>query len=225
MVIWSDAIIQEAMERASEFYLPDSAFYYMSNIERLSKEKCIPDNQDILRSRMKTTGIAETTFVMDPLTINLYDVGGQRSERKKWIHCFEGVTSVIFVIGLTEYNQTLAEDANVNRLQESIQLFDSIVNSRWFIRSSIIFFMNKTDLFRDRLKRFPLELYYSDYVHGADSKKAAKFILLQFLELNHQNLKIYPHYTNATDTSQIKAVFTAIKDTLAQNYLKGHGLL
>ena len=230
--LWQDPVIEEAMARGSEFYLPDSTqlyliflFSFMGCIEKLTKPGYIPDEQDILRTRAKTSGIVETKFTIDPLSINLYDVGGQRSERKKWIHCFEGVTSVIFVIGLTEYNQVLLEDPSVNRLSESIQLFDSVVNSRWFLRSSIIFFMNKTDLFKERLKRFPLEQYFSDYTSGFDPGKAAKYILLQFSEVNRQKLKIYPHYTNATDTSQIKVVFTAIKDTLVQNFLKGNGLL
>ena len=197
----------------------------MNELERVCKPGFLPSDQDILRSRAKTSGIVETKFTIEPLSINLFDVGGQRSERKKWIHCFEGVTSVIFVIGLTEYNQVLLEDPSVNRLQESIVLFDSVVNSRWFLRSSIIFFMNKTDLFKERLRRFPLEKYFTDYASGNDPGKAAKYILLQFSEVNRQKLKIYPHYTNATDTSQIKVVFTAIKDTLVQNFLKGNGLL
>jgi len=40
----------------------------------------------------------------------MFDVGGQRSERKKWIHCFEGVTAIIFIVALSEYDLTLAED-------------------------------------------------------------------------------------------------------------------
>eukprot|EP00834_Sanchytrium_tribonematis_P004997 NODE_276_length_10970_cov_0.627909.p8 type:complete len:163 gc:universal NODE_276_length_10970_cov_0.627909:2378-1890(-) len=162
---------------------------------------------------------------MEPLIISMFDVGGQRSERKKWIHCFEGVTSLIFVMGLTEYSQRLLEDENVNRLIESIKLFDSVVNSRWFIRSSIIFFMNKTDLFKEKLKSIPLQSYLPDYNGDPDPNKAAKYILNQFVEVNRQKLKIYPHLTCATDTNQIKVVFKAIKDTLVQNFLKGNGLL
>ena len=40
----------------------------------------------------------------------MFDVGGQRSERKKWIHCFEGVTAIIFIVAMSEYDLTLAED-------------------------------------------------------------------------------------------------------------------
>ena len=40
----------------------------------------------------------------------MFDVGGQRSERKKWIHCFEGVTAIIFCVAMSEYDMMLAED-------------------------------------------------------------------------------------------------------------------
>lgn len=42
----------------------------------------------------------------------MVDVGGQRSERRKWIHCFESVTSIIFLVALSEYDQVLAECDN-----------------------------------------------------------------------------------------------------------------
>ena len=42
----------------------------------------------------------------------MFDVGGQRSERKKWIHCFESVTSIIFCTALSEYDQVLLEQRN-----------------------------------------------------------------------------------------------------------------
>jgi len=43
----------------------------------------------VLRARSKTTGITETEFEVDSTKFRMVDVGGQRSERKKWIHCFE----------------------------------------------------------------------------------------------------------------------------------------
>ena len=42
----------------------------------------------------------------------MVDVGGQRSERRKWIHCFENVTSIIFLVALSEYDQILFESEN-----------------------------------------------------------------------------------------------------------------
>lgn len=39
----------------------------------------------------------------------MVDVGGQRSERRKWIHCFQNVTSIMFLVALSEYDQVLVE--------------------------------------------------------------------------------------------------------------------
>ena len=50
------------------------------------------------------------------VAFSMFDVGGQRSERKKWIHCFENVTSIIFCVALSEYDQVLLEESNQVRL-------------------------------------------------------------------------------------------------------------
>jgi hypothetical protein len=83
----------------------------------------------------------------------MLDVGGQRSERKKWIHCFDEVKAVIFIAALSDYDLTLAEDPTMNRLIESLKLFANICNNRWFVTASMILFLNKTDLFAIKLKR------------------------------------------------------------------------
>ena len=111
--LWRDPGIKEAVRRAREFQLNDSAVYYFNSIERMSAPSYLPTDQDILRSRVKTTGITETTFKVGELTYKLFDVGGQRSERKKWIHCFENVTALVFLVSLSEYDQMLYEDESV----------------------------------------------------------------------------------------------------------------
>jgi guanine nucleotide-binding protein G(i) subunit alpha len=93
----------------------------------------------------------------------MYDVGGQRSERKKWIHCFENVTTILFLVAISEYDQLLFEDESVNRMQEALTLFDSICNSRWFTKTSIILFLNKIDRFKEKLPVSPMEHYFPDY--------------------------------------------------------------
>ncbi|KAL7422618.1 Guanine nucleotide-binding protein alpha-2 subunit, partial [Cryptotrichosporon argae] len=84
--IWHDPVIPGLMDRASEFYLMDSATYFFSEIRKLAAPDYVPDEADVLRARSKTTGISETRFNMGQLSIHMFDVGGQRSERKKWIH-------------------------------------------------------------------------------------------------------------------------------------------
>jgi guanine nucleotide-binding protein G(i) subunit alpha len=92
--LWHDPGVREAVRHAREFQLNDSAIYYFS-IDRMASPDYLPNNQDILCSRVKTTGITEMIFRTGELTYGLFDVGGQRSEQKKWIHCFENVTALI----------------------------------------------------------------------------------------------------------------------------------
>ena len=90
--LWHDPVIPSVMDRSSEFYLMDSATYFFSELRRISAPDYCPTEADVLRARTKTTGISETRFNMGQLSIHMFDVGGQRSERKKWIHCESYVT-------------------------------------------------------------------------------------------------------------------------------------
>lgn len=83
---------------------------FFEHLGRLFAPSYIPSDQDILRSRLKTTGITETVFDLGALTYRMFDVGGQRSERKKWIHCFENVTALLFLVAISGYDQCLVED-------------------------------------------------------------------------------------------------------------------
>ena len=111
--LWRDTGIKEAVRRSREFQLNDSAVYYFNSIDRMSATNYLPTDQDILRSRVKTTGITETTFKVGELTYKLLDVGGQRSERRKWIHCFENVAAIVFLVSLNQYDQVLYEDESI----------------------------------------------------------------------------------------------------------------
>ncbi|KAJ5588496.1 hypothetical protein N7537_011174 [Penicillium hordei] len=223
--LWNDPCTSTVLEHQNEFYLMDSAPYFFEEAKRITAPDYVPDVADVLRARTKTTGIYETRFTMGQLSIHMFDVGGQRSERKKWIHCFENVTSIIFCVALSEYDQVLLEESNQNRMMESLVLFDSVVNSRWFMRTSIILFLNKVDLFRLKLPRSPLSNYFPDYSGGNDVHRAAKYLLWRFNQVNRAHLNLYPHLTQATDTSNIRLVFAAVKETILQNALKDSGIL
>jgi len=130
--LWQEPLVKEAYDNRAEYQLYDSALYFFNKVLLLAKPGYLPDSQDILRSRVRTTGIHEQTFVINDVEFVVVDVGGQRNERKKWIHCFEDVTAVIFLAALSAYDQVLMEKNNVNRLNEAIALFEHIVNSSFF---------------------------------------------------------------------------------------------
>ncbi|KAM6503012.1 heterotrimeric G-protein alpha subunit, GPA3-like protein [Amanita muscaria] len=221
-----DPAVQKIIdEHVSEFYLMDNAEYFFEHVLRIGSTGYRPNETDVLRARRKTFGITETRFNMGQLSIHMFDVGGQRSERKKWIHCFEAVTSIIFCTALSEYDQVLLEEKQQNRMTESLVLFESVINSRWFLRTSIILFLNKTDVFKHKLIKVPLERHFPEYTGGRDVNKAAKYILWKFMQVNRARLSVYPHLTQATDTTNIRLVFAAVKETILQNALKDSGIL
>lgn len=193
--LWNDPCMSKLFDRSSEFHLMDSAPYFFDEVQRIASPDYIPTESDVLRARTRTTGISETRFVSGETYIHMFDVGGQRSERKKWIHCFQNVTAILYCVALSEYDLVLLEDeGSQNRLMESLVLFDSIVNSRWFTRTSIILFLNKIDLFKAKLGRSPLANYFPDYDGGNDLNRAAKYILWRFQQLNRAYLNLYAQY-------------------------------
>ncbi|KAH5382105.1 guanine nucleotide-binding protein subunit alpha [Parastagonospora nodorum] len=225
-VLWKDAGVQQCFQRSREYQLNDSAKYYFDSIDRIAAPDYIPNDQDVLRSRVKTTGITETTFIIGDLTYRMFDVGGQRSQRKKWIHCFENVTTILFLVAISEYDQLLFEDETVNRMQEALTLFDSICNSRWFVKTSIILFLNKIDRFKEKLPVSPMKNYFPDYEGGPDYAAACDYILNRFVSLNqHETKQIYTHFTCATDTMQIRFVMAAVNDIIIQENLRLCGLI
>ncbi|KAG1451094.1 hypothetical protein G6F56_008172 [Rhizopus delemar] len=125
--VWKDPGTRSLMrERSNEFYLMDSAPYFFNGINRLRRRNYVPNIQDVLHARAKTTGINETRFTIGETIIHMFDVGGQRSERRKWIHCFEAVKLAVFCISLSEYDQVLLEESRQNRMLESLVLYDSV---------------------------------------------------------------------------------------------------
>ncbi|QLI68215.1 Guanine nucleotide-binding protein alpha-2 subunit [Metarhizium brunneum] len=192
-------------------------------MDRLWTNEYIPNDLDILCSRLKTTGITECQFTIAQRTYRIFDVGGQRSERKKWIHCFEDVNCLLFLVAISGYNQCLVEDRQANQMNEALMLWESLVNSRWFKNSSIILFLNKMDLFVEKLPSNPLSNYgFIDY-HGppGDYKLASKYFLDKFLAHSRDpDREIYGHFTTATDTNLVKITMDSVQDMIVRRNLK-----
>lgn len=136
--MWLDSGVQQAVAKGHEFALhdnlnlyvvgaqyythADSRCSYFRNLDRMFAPNYLPDNQDMLHARLRTTGITETLFEMRNINFRMMDVGGQRSERKKWIHCFDGVQCLLFMVALSGYDQCLVEDQNAVCLHSHIPI-------------------------------------------------------------------------------------------------------
>ncbi|CAL8095904.1 unnamed protein product [Calicophoron daubneyi] len=225
-MLWQSDSVQKCFARSKEYQLNDSADYYMNSLDRIAAPGYIPTEQDVLRSRVKTTGIVETNFHFKDLDFKVFDVGGQRSERKKWMHCFEGVTAILFIVAMSEYDLKLAEDQTTNRMHESLRLFESICNSQWFLETSVILFLNKKDLFTEKIKSSPLTICFPEYTGNQTFEETSVYIQGKFEELNKRKgtKTIYTHFTCATDTNNIQVVFDAVIDVIIKSNLKDCGL-
>jgi len=159
----------------------------------------------MFRAKLKTTGISEVVFEISRVEFTLVDVGGQRSERRKWLHCFDDVTSVIFLAALDEYDMRLEEDLSTNRLEESLRLFSEVTASNFFQPTSWILFLNKSDLFAAKIKKVPLSSFFPEIPEdkGSDFDEACKFIQSKY-QVNFKGSRLYPYVTCAIDTSNCK---------------------
>ncbi|XP_039266928.1 guanine nucleotide-binding protein G(o) subunit alpha-like [Styela clava] len=227
--LWRDRGVRAAAKRGFEYELNDSALYYFNHIRRLTSSDYIPTVDDVLRVRIRTLGVMESQFRFSGILFRVFDVGGQRTERRKWIACFDHVRAVLFVAALSGYDMTLLEDSSVNRLRESLKLFGSICNNAFFNMTSMILFLNKYDLFEKKIKRTKRHMrYYFPEYEGRDGDVdfAADFVKANFLALNRNAEKVvYPHFTTATNTEHIEIVFHAVMDTIIRENLESASLL
>ena len=225
--LWKDPVIQTVWERRNEYQIIDSVKYYFEKIDEVKSPDYIPTKDDVLQSRARTSGIVTEEYIIDTVPFEMYDVGGQRNERKKWIHCFEGVTAVVFVAALSEYDQTLFEDASTNRVIEALDLFEDICNNHYFLKSSMILFLNKSDLFKNKIatkniKDYPL---FSDFNGKAGSyEDGLAYFQNKFLEKNNNpSRQVYVHPTCATDSKNVKIVFDSCKEIIMQQNMQDAG--
>jgi guanine nucleotide-binding protein G(i) subunit alpha len=149
-------------------------------------------------ARAKASGIQEYKFDLGSLGIHMFSIGVQRLDKKKFIHQFENITSIVFSVDLSGYDQVLPDGSNQNQIIESLQVFGSVVNSRWFLRTSVILLFCNAGRFKRKLARSPMSRQFPDYTGGNDFAQALKYIFWRFNQLNRMDLSLFPHHCEAS---------------------------
>jgi GTPase SAR1 family protein len=226
---WLDPATQEVWANRASFQIIESIKYYFDRIDVIKLPDYVPDKDDLLHVRVRTSGIVTERYSIENSEYEMYDVGGQKNERKKWIHCFEAVTAVIFVAAISEYDQKLYEDGSTNRMVDALELFKEICRNHFFKNSAIILFLNKKDLFekkiltsniRDSAPFADFEGKDGDYQSGVD------YFVKKFSDLNttYPERPVYHHVTCATDTSNVRLCFDLCREIIMNNALADSGL-
>lgn len=219
--LWQSEAIQKTYARRSEFWLLDTCGYYMQHIDRVCDESWIPHEEDCLMARVRTTGIIMTDLEhkveekgLDKIVFQVVDVGGQRNERKKWIHCFDNVACVLFIDNLAGFNAVMFEDNSKNRMIESLELFNKITFMRQFEKTPIFLFLNKKDLFEQLIKEVPLNRTFPEYTGGANFNAAIDFISQNFKKQAPPLKPIEVECISAHYIREVRLAFDKVRKTL-----------
>lgn len=131
-----------------------------------------------------TTGILTTDISIPPLHFLVVDVGGQRNERRKWLHAFDDVSALVFVVNLAGYHSVLYEDQATNRMQECINLFKATVNNPIFNTMPVFLLLNKKDLFEKLIETTPITACpsFQDYQGPNETLPSLEYISAKFKE-------------------------------------------
>lgn len=213
-------------EHRSMLECPESIEFLLNELDDIAKENSLPTNQQILHCRLKTTGVREMNFVYDNGIIRMIDVGGQRSERRKWLFLFDDIEVLLFCVAVDEYDMVLREDGGTNALEESLAVFRSLINSCWFKSTTIVIFMNKIDLLEKKIKQSNVKDTFADFTGDPHcSVDVIEFIKQKYLKCDKQeNRRIFSFPTCATDTDNISRVSRVCFDSVLNRHLAMTGL-
>lgn len=237
-MLWSDPAVKQGTEDCRSESFVENARYYFESLNRICAAEYEPTDQDVVGAPSKTTGFTEVTFSIGGAKYRVVDVGGQRSERRKWAQTFCGVSAVIFCAALSEYDQRLYEAKDASRLEESLRLWKDVCTSKWFTRSVLFLFLNKWDVFEKKIVQGKPDLveFVPDYTGPQRNvEQAAQFLKDKYLAqvkplvvpavVSEKGLSastetitvkrpVKHFYTCATDSENIRKTFVALQEYL-----------
>lgn len=194
--LWADPSMSDRVDKARRhLHNIDYIFASSTKIRELCDLEYVPTEQDVLHARWRTLGILETDFTLNNNQFRVYDTGGERNERRKWMHVFPDASCIVFVVNLHGYCLSLYEDESVNSLVEDLVLFEEIVNSKHFKQSLICLLFNQKDKFKSAIET------NSSFVHQEINRCLDSVLPEVLLELIHPYLTycyplnaVFPEY-------------------------------
>merc|ERR1712013_904455 len=165
-MLWEMKGVKATFRHRHHFSLIENTNYFLSRVVTVVEPGYRPSIEDILNARMQTSGTNTKTYVVHGHPFNIFDVGGQRNERRKWLSLFDRVNLLLFIAALNHYSSALFEDETKNAIHESLELFGEMVTSKWFPPqyTQFVLFLNKNDLFKERLTedKIPMSVAFGD---------------------------------------------------------------
>ncbi|PPQ78035.1 hypothetical protein CVT25_015580 [Psilocybe cyanescens] len=234
--MWRDPQVRKRLQE-KRLRLEESSGFYLDEIPRITAKKYIPTDADVLKARLKTMGVVEHTFSIPSgsnrgVEWRIYDVGGARNQRQAWAPYFEDVNAIIFLAPISVFDQVLAEDPHVNRLEDSLLLWKAVVSNKLLANVNIVLFLNKCDLLQAKLEagvRLNHHMIsYGDRPNDYDSVSKYfrnKFGVIHQSYSPNKERELYTHYTAVTDTRRTSVIISAVRDIIIKGNLRNMRLV
>ncbi|CAJ0962083.1 unnamed protein product, partial [Mesorhabditis belari] len=214
--IWADKTTQHVYSKRSEINLNDSTKYFLDNLEKINKMDFRPTSNDLIMSYVPTVGIQNIIFSTNHRSFQLFDMGGQRIDRRKWATMYDGIDAIFFCLAISEYNQLMDEDGITNRLSDSMSLLEKIAQEPKFQTTPIFLFLNEVDVFREKLTVFPLSNHLPEY-EGKSVEEALDFIEELATSRMEGHQKNYVYRTIAIETQSMSKILGEIFQIILKN--------
>jgi len=216
-LLWEDSAVQKAIIKHSNNEIPTYIQYFLGRIERISAVNYVPCNQDILLCPKSSTGVVHTDVHVADVMLRIVDIVGL-GEKKKWVHCFEDVISVVFCVALDEYDMC---EGYSNKMNLALELFTEVCNETLFQNAGMILLFTKKDVFEEKIQQVDMTMAFPDYKGGKNYQSAVTYIQKQFIDRIPKGKAIYPHVMSALDTNNNveNVLFTAVKDVVLRQIL------
>jgi len=208
--------------------LEDSAAFFLESIQRIAWPDYIPSTDDVLNVRLQTLGVSEHTFDVHllgkPVNLCLYDVGGARGHRHKWVPYFDSAHAIIFLAPISAYDQYLEEDHRTNRIDDSLQLFTEICTNQVLKDLHLVLFLNKTDVLRAKLAAgIKVKKFITSFGDRPnDYTEVSQYFRAHFLQVHRRNTKsrrvLYSHFTSVIDTQATQTIIVNVADSIMRDY-------
>ncbi|GJE88993.1 guanine nucleotide-binding protein subunit alpha [Phanerochaete sordida] len=235
--LWADDVIQDMLRRRKlRLDLLPGFFLHERDVDRIAKRDYTPSDDDVVRSRLRTLGVQEHRihFETGPAAGTewcLYDVGGSRTQRAAWFPYFDDCDAIIFLAPISCFDEKLAEDRRVNRLEDSYQLWKMICANKLLSKAQIILFLNKCDLLDKKLKS---GVRVRDFVPSFGDRKndlqtVAQYFAQHFKEIAKSHASaLRPfrvHLTSVVDTKATALTLGIVGESILRTQLRDADLL
>ncbi|KAL5498558.1 hypothetical protein ACEPAH_1912 [Sanghuangporus vaninii] len=235
MSLWRDPIVREVL-RKKKIRLEEQPGFFLNDLERVTSLKYMPSDDDVLKARLKTVGVSEHRFHMESghesgTEWRIVDVGGSRSQVTTWVPFFEDVNAIIFLAPISGFDQVLAEDRTVNRLEDSVLLWKMICSNKLLANVELVLFLNKCDILDKKLKAgVRLAKYVRSFQDRPnDSDTVQKYFRAKFAAIEREYSpnprKFYGFCTSVTEITTTAGILASVRDMVMREHLKRSKLL